>query len=79
VRQKKVSRGNITDGISPSVISRVITDGITDEKPVGKDGMALLQLSVNYRQIISVGNAVGINSPTDSIRRQSVGECGKIT
>ena len=34
--KKKVSRGNITDGINPSEISTVITDGIS----VGNYGMA---------------------------------------
>jgi hypothetical protein len=34
--KKKVSRGNITDGINPSTISTVITDGIF----VGNYGMA---------------------------------------
>jgi hypothetical protein len=34
--KKKVSRGNITDGINPSAISMVITDGIS----VGNYGMA---------------------------------------
>jgi len=33
---KKVSRGNITDGINPSEISTVLTDGIS----VGNYGMA---------------------------------------
>jgi hypothetical protein len=88
--QKKVSRGNITDGINPSEISTVSTDGIS----VGNYGMAgncfatlceiptdiirryirlhlitdgyypsvmmawlviVWQLSVKYRQILSVG------------------------
>jgi len=35
-RQKKVSRVNITDGINPSAISTVITDGIS----IGNYGMA---------------------------------------
>jgi hypothetical protein len=39
-RQKKVSRGNITDGINPSAISTVSTDGITDGISVGNYGMA---------------------------------------
>jgi hypothetical protein len=34
--KKQVSRGNITDGINPSAISTVITDGIS----VGNYGMA---------------------------------------
>jgi hypothetical protein len=29
VHQKKVSHGNITDGINPSAISTVITDGLS--------------------------------------------------
>jgi hypothetical protein len=36
VRQKKVSRGNITDGINPSAISTVIIDGLS----VGNYGIA---------------------------------------
>jgi hypothetical protein len=57
VRQKKVSRGDITDGINPSEISRVITDGITDGNSVGNYGMA--------------GNFVATLCviPTDIIRR----------
>jgi len=38
--KKKFSRGNITDRITPSVITLEITDGITDGQLVGKDGMA---------------------------------------
>jgi hypothetical protein len=55
--KKNVSRWNITDGINPSEISRVITDSITDEKFVSNYGMA--------------GNFVATLCviPTDSIRR----------
>jgi hypothetical protein len=38
--QKKVSRGNITEGINPSVITLESTDGITDGQSVGNYGMA---------------------------------------
>ena len=56
-RQKKVSRGNITDGINPSAISTVSTDGLTDIYSVGNYGMA--------------GNCLTTlcEIPTESIRR----------
>jgi len=55
--KKKVSRGNITDGINPSAISTVITDGLTDVYSVGNYGMA--------------GNCLATlcEIPTESIRR----------
>jgi hypothetical protein len=55
--KKKVSRGNITDGINPSAISTVITDGLTDVYSVGNYGMA--------------GNCLATlcEIPTDIIRR----------
>ena len=56
-QKKKVSRGNITDGINPSAISTVSTDGLTDVYSVGNYGMA--------------GNclATPCEIPTDIIRR----------
>jgi len=56
VRQKKVSHGNITDGINPSAISTVSTDGLTDVYSVGNYGM--------------VGNCLATfcEIPTDSTR-----------
>ena len=56
-RQKKVSRGNITDEINPSEISTVSTDGITDGMSISNYGMA--------------GNcfATLCEIPTDIIRR----------
>jgi len=55
--KKKVSRGNITDGINPSAISMVSTNGITDIYSVGNYGMT--------------GNCLATlcEIPTDSIRR----------
>ena len=57
--KKKVSRGNITDGINPSAISTVRTDGLTNVYSVGNYGMA--------------GNCLATlcEIPTDSIRRQN--------
>jgi len=55
--KNKVSRGNITDGINPSVISTVSTDGLTGVYSVGNYGMA--------------GNCLATlcEIPTNSIRR----------
>jgi hypothetical protein len=55
--QKKISRGNITDGINPSGISTVSTDGLTDVYSVGYYGIG--------------GNCVATlcEIPTDIIRR----------
>jgi len=54
---KKISHGNITNGINPSALSMVITDGLTDVYSVGNDGMA--------------GNCLSTlcEIPTDIIRR----------
>jgi hypothetical protein len=55
--KKKISRGNITDGINPSGISTVSTDGLTDVYSVGYYGIG--------------GNCVSTlcEIPTDIIRR----------
>ena len=52
--KKKVSRGNITDGINPSEILTEIPSVIMAWLVI------VLQLSVKYRRILSVGNVVGI-------------------
>jgi repressor of nif and glnA expression len=76
--KKKVSRGNITDGINPSEISTVITDGLSVGN-YGIDGNCVATLCEipTDNSLLSVGIygmtgnclATLCESPTDIIRR----------